>query len=96
MNERSGVHAVSYRTYVLVWLALVTLLGTTIAVAKTRIFLGYSVLGSLLIASVKAGLVLAFFMHLRYEGRFLRRIIFIAVSALTCIIVFTFTDVWYR
>jgi cytochrome c oxidase subunit 4 len=96
MNEGSAAHTVSYRTYVLVWLALVILLGTTIAVAKARLFLGYSVLVSLLIASVKAGLVLAFFMHLKYEGKFLRRMIFIAVAALTCIIIFTFADVWYR
>ena len=46
------------------------LLGATIAMAKVQLLAEYSVLGSLAIATIKAGLVLIFFMHLKYEGRF--------------------------
>src|SRR5512139_2236429 len=95
MRERQ-VHIVSSSTYILVWLALMALLAATIAVAKGQLLLKYSVLASLLIASVKAILVLAFFMHLKYEGRFLRGVLLIAIGALTITISLTFIDVWYR
>ena len=83
-------------TYTAVWLALLLLLATTVAVARLQVLARYSVLGSLVIASVKAGLVLAFFMHLKYEGRFLKGMLTLALSALTLLIGLTFVDVWYR
>lgn len=86
----------SYRAYAYVWAALLLLLAATIAIAKGRLLAGYSVLGSLFIASVKAALVLVFFMHLRYEPAFLKAMLVLAVLALTVIIGLTFTDVWYR
>ena len=89
-------HPVTTGTYTAVWLALLLLLATTIVVAKLQLLAQYSVLGSMVIASVKAGLVLAFFMHLKYEGRFLKGMLILAVSALTLLIGLTFVDVWYR
>ena len=89
-------HAVATGTYTAVWLALLVLLAGTIAVAKLRLLAQFSVLGSLLIASAKAGLVLAFFMHLKYEGRFLKVMLTVAVAALTLLIGLTFVDVWLR
>ncbi len=35
-------------------------------------------------------------MHLKYEGRFLKGMLTLAVSALTLLIGLTFVDVWYR
>jgi cytochrome c oxidase subunit IV len=87
---------VSTGTYITVWLALMIFLALTIAVAKLDLLSRFSVLGSLLIASVKACLVLAFFMHLKYEGRFLKGMLSLTVSALTLLIGLTFVDVWYR
>jgi cytochrome c oxidase subunit 4 len=89
-------HAVATGTYTAVWLALLLLLAGTIAVAKLRLLAQFSVLGSLLIASAKAGLVLAFFMHLKYEGRFLKVMLTVAIAALTVLIGLTFVDVWLR
>ena len=83
-------------TYTAVWLALLILLAATIAVSELQLLARFSVLGSLVIASIKAGLVLAFFMHLKYEGRFLKGILTITLSALTLLIGLTFVDVWYR
>ncbi len=83
-------------TYTVVWLALLVLLALTLAVAKLRLLAHYSVLGSLLIATAKAGLVLAFFMHLKYEKRFLKGLLALALAALTLFIGMTFVDVWYR
>jgi cytochrome c oxidase subunit 4 len=89
-------HIVPTGTYTAVWLALLILLAATLAVAKLRLLAQFSVLGSLVIASVKAGLVLAFFMHLKYEGRFLKGMLTVALLALTLLIGLTFVDVWLR
>jgi len=89
-------HIVPTSTYTVVWLALLILLAATISVSKLRLFAQFSVLGSLVIASMKAGLVLAFFMHLKYEGRFLKGMLALALSALTLLIGLTFVDVWLR
>lgn len=95
-QEESPVHIVSFKTYAYVWLALLVLLAATIAIAKGQLLSRYSVVASLLIASVKAMLVLAFFMHLKYEGRFLRGTLLIVIATLTITISLTFIDVWYR
>jgi cytochrome c oxidase subunit 4 len=89
------IHIRSYRTYVYVWVALLLLLAATIYVARVN-FTSFSVVINLCIATLKAGLVLAFFMHLRYEGRFLKGMLLLTLTALTCIIALTFSDVWYR
>jgi cytochrome c oxidase subunit 4 len=79
-----------------VWIALLVLLGLTIAVVKLNLLENYSVVASLFIASLKSGLVLFYFMHLKYEGWLVRGMLLLAVGTLTIIIVLTFSDVWYR
>jgi cytochrome c oxidase subunit 4 len=86
----------SNAVYAAVWLALLILLAATIAVSQFRFLDRFSALGSLAIASLKAGLVLAFFMHLKDEGRFLQGMLALAVFALTVLIGLTFVDVRYR
>ncbi len=94
-RKETAEHTVSYSTYAYVWLALLVLLAATIAVARIE-FTKYSVVVNLFIASVKAALVVTFFMHLRYEGRFLRGLLILALCTLGAIIALTFSDVWYR
>jgi cytochrome c oxidase subunit 4 len=94
INETED-HVGSYRTYVLIWAALMVLLAATIIVAKVEVS-QYSVLLNLLIATVKAGLVLFFFMHLKYERWFLKGLLFMVLLILTSVIGLTFSDVWYR
>jgi len=94
-TDRAEPHIAGYRTYVYVWVALLILLGLTIVAAKIY-FSKYSVLINLLIASVKAALVLVFFMHLKYEGRFLKGLVLLTLAVLTAIIGLTFSDVWFR
>jgi cytochrome c oxidase subunit 4 len=86
---------VSYRTLVLVWLALLAL--TALTVGVTRLDLGgLKVATALGIAVAKAGLVIAVFMHMGYEGRLLRWLLFTALATLALFIGFTFFDVVYR
>ncbi len=94
-SEMKAGHEAGYRTYVAIWVALLLLLGLTIAAAKVYLS-SYSVLVNLFIASVKAILVLMFFMHLKYEGSFLKSLVLLTLAALTVIIALTFSDVWYR
>jgi cytochrome c oxidase subunit 4 len=95
-KDEAQIPLLGYTTYTVVWLALLVLLGATITIAKGHLLVRYSVLAPLAIASAKAGLVLTYFMHLKYEGRFLKIMLLVAVSALTVFIAFTFVDVWYR
>jgi cytochrome c oxidase subunit 4 len=81
---------------VLVWVALVALTAATVAVAKGGLLARYSVLGALGIASLKAALVLGWFMHLRYESRLLRLAVLVALAAVGGMLALTFSDVWFR
>jgi cytochrome c oxidase subunit 4 len=88
-------HVVSYRKLTYVWLTLLVL--TALTVGVTRLDLGgYKVLAALAIASLKSGLVITFFMHMKYEGRLLRWLLFLALVTLAIFIGFTFFDVLYR
>jgi cytochrome c oxidase subunit 4 len=82
-------------TYVFVWVGLLVLTGITIAVS--RIHLGaWNVVAALAVASVKSSLVLAYFMHLKYEEWLMKIIFFTAVATLTIIIGLTFVDTALR
>lgn len=93
--QEQSLHIIPFRIYVYVWVALLLLLAATIAVA-TYHFTSFSVVINLLISTAKAALVLLFFMHLRYEGTFLKVMLSVALVALTLIIILTFSDVWFR
>jgi cytochrome c oxidase subunit 4 len=94
MNDQAH-HIISFRKLTAIWIALLAL--TALTVGITRIDLGgYKVLGALAIACLKAGLVIAVFMHMQYEGRLLRWLLFLALVTLAIFIGFTFFDVLYR
>ena len=93
--EREQHHIISYAKLTAVWLTLLGLTALTIAVSRIGSGIGH-VWGSLAIASVKGGLVIAFFMHMKYEGRLLSWLLFVALLTLAIFIGFTFFDVLYR
>ena len=94
MNDTSN-HIISYAKLAMVWLTLLALTAVTIWVS--RLDLGINrVWGALAIASLKSGLVIAFFMHMKYEGKLLRWLLFVALLTLAIFIGFTFFDVLYR
>ncbi len=97
MNQKqaSPHSAVNYAVYVFVWLGLVGLTWLTITVAglgagRISIFI------PLIIASVKAFLVLSFFMNLRYEKGLLRIMTAVAIALFAVFISLVFSDVAYR
>ena len=91
----NGQHIIGYGKLATVWLMLLFLTALTVWVSRQDLGIGH-VWGSLAIASAKAGLVIAIFMHMRYEGRLLRWLLFIALLTLAIYIGFTFFDVLYR
>lgn len=95
MEQNDSQPHVTYGTYVLIWFGLLVLTGLTVTVAGMS--LGrLSIFTAILIAAFKSGLVLYYFMHLKYEVRLFKIMLFIAVAAIVVFIGFTFFDVSYR
>ena len=99
MNDKHDNHTerepAGFDVYVLSWVALLILTAITVTVAGMH--LGkLSVFTAVIIAAVKATVVLFFFMHLKYEKPFFRTMVCIALGALVIFIGLTFTDILYR
>ena len=94
-EEEETIHSVPYATYIRVWIALLALTATTVGVTRFHL-LDSAIVVAILIASAKAGLILTFFMHMRYEAWILRVMLLFALLSFTSILALTFTDVWYR
>jgi len=82
-------------TYVMVWVALLVLTGVTVTAASLHMG-AWSVLGAIAIAAIKGTLVLAYFMHLKYEDLIFRIMLGVAVLTLVIIMALTFFDVLLR
>lgn len=95
MNAPVPPPTIGYTKLTAVWLSLLLLTAVTVWVAHLDLGVG-RIWGSLIIASVKGGLVVAFFMHLRYEGGHLRWLLFVTLVTLAIFIGFTFFDILYR
>jgi len=69
-DDHAYAHTISTRLMVAVYLALVVLTVTTVAVARVELGHPWNFVVAMVIASVKAGLVVAFFMHLVWDRKF--------------------------
>ena len=88
---REQYHIVSYGRTILVWMGLLGLTGTTVALAG--IDLGrWVIVTALVIASVKSTLVLNIFMHLQFEDRLFRVFVVVALATLAIFFTLTFFD----
>jgi len=95
MSEHGQGHILNYSTLVLVWLALLVL--TAITVAVSRLDLGaLNIWAAIAIACIKTSLVVAFFMHMKYENTLFRVFLLVALVTLMTFIGLTFFDVLYR
>jgi cytochrome c oxidase subunit IV len=95
MEQQEVPHHVLSRVFILVWSALLILTGVTIAAARLNLG-AWGMVANIAIASTKAGLVLWFFMHLKYEKRIFKLLLLIPVITISVIIGLTFFDIWYR
>jgi cytochrome c oxidase subunit 4 len=94
-HAEQHAHVVPYRTFVRVWLLLLFLTAALVVTSKLW-HEALSVWAMLIITPVKAGLVLFFFMHLKYEKPYLRALVFMAIGLLTLVIGILFFDILYR
>ena len=95
METHEEPHSLSYGKLAIVLGALLVLTGLT--VRMSYVHLGFwNVPIALTMASLKASLVLLFFMHLKYEGSVIRYSFLGAIFFLAIMISFTFWDVAYR
>jgi len=94
MSE-AHAHIVPYKTFMIIWIALLVLTGITVWVAQHN--LGpLNIWVALGIATLKSGLVVAVFMHMKYEDRLFKLSLLSALSILAIFIGLTFFDVLYR
>ena len=94
-EEHAQHEPAGYGSYFLTWFSLLALTAITVAAAGMH-FGSMSVLVALVIAVIKAAIVLYLFMHLKYEGPVIRYSFISTVVFLAIMIGFTFWDVAYR
>lgn len=94
MTEQHS-HIVPYRTFILIWVVLLVLTGVTVAAAQFH-FGALNVWIALGIATLKSGLVVAVFMHMKYETPLFKIALLSALAILAIFIGMTFLDVLYR
>jgi cytochrome c oxidase subunit IV len=85
-------------SYSLNWtVLLVLLLLTTTSILAIKFHFGaFTVAVALLIASVKAAIVLTYFMHLKFENLLLRLMVVGVFLLFAIVIVITFIDYYFR
>ena len=99
MGQGSGHHIVPIKTYLGILAILLVLTVVTVAVAKPvsgfdlGVFNGFIAFA---IASLKAGLVLAIFMGLKYDNKLNLVIFFTGVFFLVVMIAFCLLDIYSR
>ncbi|MEI6576178.1 MAG: cytochrome C oxidase subunit IV family protein [Bacteroidota bacterium] len=88
-------HITPYSTYV--WILAILLVLTFVTVAVTNVNLGaLSVTTAMLIASIKATLVLLYFMHLKFDQKIYRFMVTVVLVVFFMVIIFTFFDYLFR
>lgn len=86
---------VGYGVYFLTWLTLLLLTSITTTAAGLN-FGHLSVFVALVIAAVKATIVLYLFMHLKYESKLFHVMVLVVLITLVIFIGLTFTDILFR
>jgi cytochrome c oxidase subunit 4 len=95
-DEQDTQHQpMGYGVYVLTWLTLLLLTSITTTAAGLN-FGHLSVFVALVVAAVKATIVLYLFMHLKYESKLFHVMVFVVLVTLMIFIGLTFTDVLFR
>lgn len=88
-------HIVSYKTHLLVLLSLLVL--TFVTVAITSFEMGpYNTTAALIVAGLKAAIVLGWFMHLKFDNKFYAIMVALVLTVFALVVIVTFFDYSYR
>jgi len=93
--EHEKQHITSFQSHARVLLILLALTAVTVLVAGLH-FGAFSVGVALLIASVKATIVLVYFMHLKFESTFMKIIVSMVFLVFALVVIITFIDYLLR
>ena len=88
-------HIVPYRTYALVLLLLLVLTGVSVAVTQIELT-RWATIVALLLATTKSAIVLAIFMHLKFDQTIYKVMAVFVVLVMIAVIVLTFFDYGFR
>lgn len=89
--EHAHHHIVPLNVNLAVGISLLVLTVVTVLVAQFD-FGAMNMVVAMTVATLKAGLVVAYFMHLRYDNKFFLAMLLVCLIALTVFIVFTMID----
>jgi len=93
--SNEAVHITPYRTHA--WVLITLLAFTFVTITVTWIDLSaLTVAVALLIATVKATIVLTWFMHLKFESTLFRAFVFMVLFIYVLVILFTLADYLFR
>jgi len=94
MSEHKN-HISTYKSHIVVLLCLVLL--TILTVTITSVHLGpYNTTAAMVIASIKASIVLLYFMHLKFDEKIFRFMVTLVIAIYLVVIIITFFDYLYR
>lgn len=88
-------HLVSPRVYFVVWVGLLALTGLTVG-AHYVDMAHLAVFTAIFVATLKATLVLLYFMHLRFERPFYMGMVLVVLVTFAIFLVLTFSDYFFR
>jgi len=93
--DTETVHITPYRTYA--WVLIALLAFTFLTITVTWIDLSaLTVFVALTIATIKAGVVLTYFMHLKFESSLFRIFVIMVLAIYVLVILFTLSDYLFR
>ena len=93
--DTETVHITPYRTYA--WVLIALLAFTFLTITVTWIDLSaLTVFVALTIATIKAGVVLTYFMHLKFESSLFRVFVIMVLAIYVLVILFTLSDYLFR
>jgi cytochrome c oxidase subunit IV len=84
-------HVIPLKIYAAVGISLLFMTAVTVWISLFD-FGNWNMIIAMSVATIKAGLVAAYFMQLRYENKFFLAMLLVALIALTTFIVFTMID----
>jgi cytochrome c oxidase subunit 4 len=94
MSEHKN-HISTYKSQIVVLLSLITL--TILTVTITSVHLGpFNTAAAMFIASIKATIVLLYFMHLKFDEKIYRFMVTLVFAIYAVVIIITFFDYLYR
>ncbi|HOH99721.1 MAG TPA: cytochrome C oxidase subunit IV family protein [Bacteroidales bacterium] len=88
-------HIVPFRNHFFVLLALLVLTVVTVAITWTN--LGpYNTTTAMIIAGIKAAIVMTYFMHLRFDHKIYTIMVVLVLALFAAVLILTFLDYFYR